>query len=78
MGSSRGADDQGRVWLGIPSPPAIWYPSTGEFGTPQIEDAERMQGFPTDWTVMGSASSARTGNASGQRWKQVATRYACR
>ena len=27
---------KGGSGLGIPSPPAIWYPNTGEFGTPQI------------------------------------------
>ncbi|WP_370289297.1 DNA cytosine methyltransferase [Nocardioides sp.] len=62
---------KGGSGLGIPSPPAIWYPNTGEFGTPQIEDAERMQGFPPDWTAKGSLEAARSGNASGPRWKQV-------
>jgi DNA (cytosine-5)-methyltransferase 1 len=35
--------------LGIPSPPAIWF-SDGRFATPDIRDAERLQGFPVDWT----------------------------
>jgi DNA (cytosine-5)-methyltransferase 1 len=35
--------------LGIPSPPAILLPS-GEIVTPEIRDAERLQGFPADWT----------------------------
>lgn len=35
--------------LGIPSPPAIWF-SDGCFATPNIRDAERLQGFPVDWT----------------------------
>lgn len=35
--------------IGIPSPPAIVFPS-GEVGTPDIRDAERLQGFPADWT----------------------------
>jgi len=35
--------------LGIPSAPAIWFPD-GRFATPDIRDAERLQGFPTDWT----------------------------
>ncbi len=38
----------GSGW-GIPSPPAIWFPD-GRFGTPHIKDAERLQGFPADWT----------------------------
>ncbi len=36
--------------LGIPSPPAILLPS-GEIVTPDIRDAERMQGFSADWTL---------------------------
>jgi DNA (cytosine-5)-methyltransferase 1 len=32
--------------LGIPSPPAIWSPREGLIGTPDIRDAERLQGFP--------------------------------
>jgi DNA (cytosine-5)-methyltransferase 1 len=35
--------------LGIPSPPAIWFPN-GRFATPDIRDAERLQGFPVNWT----------------------------
>src|SRR4051812_24746922 len=31
--------------VGIPSPPAIWLPD-GRFITPDIRDAERLQGFP--------------------------------
>jgi len=53
--------------LGIPSAPAIWCPDTGEVGTPQIEDAERMQGFPADWTM----PSLVPGEVRGGRWKQV-------
>lgn len=36
--------------VGIPSPPAILMPS-GEIIKPDIRDAERLQGFPEDWTV---------------------------
>lgn len=36
--------------VGIPSPPAIWTPASGAFGTPSLEDAERLQGFPAGWT----------------------------
>lgn len=35
--------------VGIPSPPAIWFPD-GRFATPDIRDAERLQGFPVNWT----------------------------
>ncbi len=35
--------------IGIPSPPAIVFPS-GEISVPDIRDAERLQGFPADWT----------------------------
>lgn len=37
--------------IGIPSPPAIWDPQSNTFGTPDIKDAERLQGFPEDWTI---------------------------
>jgi DNA (cytosine-5)-methyltransferase 1 len=35
--------------VGIPSPPAILMPD-GEIIKPHIRDAERLQGFPVDWT----------------------------
>ncbi|MBP3322341.1 MAG: DNA (cytosine-5-)-methyltransferase [Clostridia bacterium] len=35
--------------IGIPSSPAIAFPN-GTIGTPDIRDAERLQGFPIDWT----------------------------
>jgi len=35
--------------LGIPSPPGIWF-ADGRFATPDIRDAERLQGFPVNWT----------------------------
>lgn len=37
--------------IGIPSPPAIWIPKEDFFGTPDIRDAERLQGFPINWTL---------------------------
>lgn len=40
---------KGGSTIGIPSPPAIVLPS-GEVVTPDIRDAERLQGFRTDWT----------------------------
>lgn len=58
---------KGGSTIGIASPPAIWLPSTGEVGTPQIEDGERMQGFPPGWTLPTTTGGAR----EGFRWKQV-------
>jgi DNA (cytosine-5)-methyltransferase 1 len=51
--------------IGIPSPPAILL-GTGEIVTPSIRDAERLQGFPTDWT-----KPAEEVTHKGQRWKLV-------
>lgn len=36
--------------LGIPSAPAVLFPD-GSVETPTIQEAERLQGFPVDWTV---------------------------
>jgi DNA (cytosine-5)-methyltransferase 1 len=41
---------KGGSGLGIPSPPAIWLSAEDFVGTPQIEDAERLQGFASGWT----------------------------
>lgn len=54
--------------LGIPSPPAIWNPTTGAIVTPDIRDAERMQGFPADWTA---PAKSVNGRGQGHRWKLV-------
>lgn len=51
--------------VGVPSPPAIRLPS-GCYVTPDIRDAERLQGFPADWTAP-AAEVART----GERWRMV-------
>ncbi|UXS30651.1 DNA (cytosine-5-)-methyltransferase [Agrobacterium tumefaciens] len=40
---------KGGSTIGIPSPPAIMMPD-GLVGTPDIRDAERLQGFAEDWT----------------------------
>ncbi len=53
--------------VGIPSPPAIWMPD-GRIGTPDIRDAERLQGFPVDWTV---PSLTVPKNREGTRWRLV-------
>lgn len=54
--------------VGIPSPPAIWNPRTGEILTPEIRDAERLQGFPADWTLPAVEGD---GVRRGHRWKLV-------
>jgi DNA (cytosine-5)-methyltransferase 1 len=56
---------KGGSTLGIPSPPAIWLPD-GSFVTPDIQDAERLQGFPAGWTSP-AANRVRASN----RWKLV-------
>lgn len=56
---------KGGSTIGIPSPPAILFPS-GLVGTPLLEDAERLQGFPEGWTLAAEAVGKR--NA---RWKLV-------
>jgi len=62
--------------IGIPSPPAILMPS-GEIIKPDIRDAERLQGFPEDWTaaaperlrwsLVGNAVTAPVGAWLGRR-----------
>lgn len=51
--------------IGIPSAPAIAFPN-GTVGSPDIRDAERLQGFPEDWTK--SAEELARPNI---RWKLV-------
>ncbi|HEX5933569.1 MAG TPA: DNA (cytosine-5-)-methyltransferase [Pseudorhizobium sp.] len=51
--------------VGIASPPAILLPN-GDAGTPDIRDAERLQGFDVDWTKPAS----QVGRAS-LRWSLV-------
>ncbi len=58
---------KGGSTIGIPSPPAIWMPD-GEVVIPDLRDAERLQGFPADWTA--PADSLR-GRRNGPRWKLV-------
>lgn len=56
---------KGGSTIGIPSPPAILLPS-GLVVKPDIRDAERLQGFPANWTRP-AEQVART----GVRWKLV-------
>ena len=51
--------------IGIPSPPAILFP-TGEISIPDIRDAERLQGFPADWT-----KPAEDVAKASMRWRLV-------
>lgn len=57
---------KGGSGIGIPSAPAILL-TNGDLITPEIRDAERLQGFPADWTkpTMGS------GVAERKRWRLV-------
>lgn len=41
---------KGGSGVGIPCSPAIWFPAQRFIGTLDIRDAERLQGFPADWT----------------------------
>lgn len=58
---------KGGSTVGIPSPPAVWLPDTGFFGTPSLIDVERLQGFPQGWT----SAAQLGGNRNGPRWKLV-------
>ena len=51
--------------IGIPSAPAIAFPN-GTIGTPDIRDAERLQGFSANWTLC-----AEEVTKSSYRWKLV-------
>ncbi len=53
--------------LGLPSAPAIWDVKNDFFGTPTIEDAERLQGFPKGWT----SCIIDEGFKASTRWKLV-------
>lgn len=56
---------KGGSTIGIPSPPAIILPSR-QVITPDIRDAERLQGFPEDWTKPVEDVQRRS-----TRWKYV-------
>jgi DNA (cytosine-5)-methyltransferase 1 len=58
---------KGGSTIGIPSAPAIWLPD-GRIGTPDIRDAERMQGFEEDWTAPASELGRK---GERHRWKLV-------
>ena len=56
---------KGGSTLGIPSSPAILLPD-GRVVLPDIRDAERLQGFPANWTQPAEAVAR-----AGARWKLV-------
>lgn len=56
---------KGGSTIGIPSPPAIWMPGGGMV-TPDIRDAERLQGFRAGWT-----KPAEEVGRQSVRWKLV-------
>ena len=59
---------KGGSTIGIPSPPAIWNSGDGSITTPDIRDAERLQGFDADWTLPALDVG---GVRRGHRWKLV-------
>jgi DNA (cytosine-5)-methyltransferase 1 len=60
---------KGGSTIGIPSPPGIWMRhSDGSIQIPDIRDAERLQGFPKDWTLPATLNSK---HKKGARWKLV-------
>jgi DNA (cytosine-5)-methyltransferase 1 len=58
---------KGGSTIGIASPPAVWKVASNTVITPDIRDAERLQGFPADWT----ACLGHDRRALGRRWKLV-------
>ncbi|MBL8931679.1 MAG: DNA (cytosine-5-)-methyltransferase [Kineosporiaceae bacterium] len=61
---------KGGSTIGIPSPPAVWVPGASpgrRLITPQIGDAEALQGFPRGWTAPAETVPRR----NGPRWKLV-------
>ena len=60
---------KGGSGLAIPSPPAIWLRDEASIVTPDIRDAERLQGFPEDWTRPALDEMKR--RAEAMRWKLV-------
>jgi DNA (cytosine-5)-methyltransferase 1 len=54
--------------VGIASPPAVWVPSRDFVGMIDIRDAERLQGFPEDWTDFGALGIK---SRSSFRWRLV-------
>lgn len=53
---------------GIPSTPAVWIRKQRRIGIPGIADAERLQGFPVNWTKVDDLSGRP---ADAARWRQI-------
>ncbi len=58
---------KGGSTIGIPSPPAVWARPSGEIGTPDIRDLERLQGLPEGWTE--AAADKSKGGSRNARWR---------
>lgn len=58
---------KGGSTVGIPSPPAIWIPRKDYVGTIHLNDAERAQGFPADWTKAAADPKFK----KNSRWRLV-------
>lgn len=58
---------KGGSGLSIPSPPAIWDTEDCTFVVPGITDAERMQGFKSNWTETDELANGK----SRARWRLV-------
>lgn len=52
----------------VPSPPAIWRVLSEDVVTPDVRDAERLQGFPDDWTLPAVTDGGCRANV---RWRLV-------
>jgi DNA (cytosine-5)-methyltransferase 1 len=61
---------KGGSTVGIPSPPAIWMTDERSIVTPDIRDAERLQGFPANWT-----KAASEVGRNSVRWKLVGNAF---
>jgi DNA (cytosine-5)-methyltransferase 1 len=59
---------KGGSTIGIPSPPAIWDPASAGLFTPNLIDAERLQGFPAGWTAAAATMGSR---GLGRRWRLI-------
>jgi DNA (cytosine-5)-methyltransferase 1 len=59
---------KGGSGCGIPSPPGIWVTGSRSIITPDVRDAERLQGLPPDWTKP-AEEIPRT--KRGTRWRLV-------
>lgn len=59
---------KGGSTIGIPSPPAIWRAGTARIVTPDLRDAERLQGFRPGWTA---PADVVHGRRRTDRWKLV-------